>query len=469
MAAPKRESSETWPERPALKVSPRSAELLDVRYERLVIQAGDNSFTLPLHPRLTVIAGVGQLERESLIGELVGAFGAARSGVHAEIVQDDGRHIAVFRPEGGRHRIVDIDTAGDVSDEYADDQGRLDLLSRHGLDLRQARRKMRFSSSDLTSGSNSASTIRRLAECDQIDLWRAADAVHKTDDELQKTAEAVGSTPEAADVVDKIEQQHSRLEAAQARHEGFRKRSMVISFVSALLAIPAMLINPLFAFPLLAIAAVSVLISVMYRTRVERAVKAEASALEAAGAQSYLGFQIQRVNGLLSSEAHRRELMTSASAHRAATASWQALAGDIPVEWALDRKEEILAAARLRKDVSSLSTMSTTAPELDDDRTTDLAHVLVTRLSELRRLGVAGESFPLVLDDPFIDLEPAMKPALLELLGHTAGSPQLIFLTNDEDVASWARLEALTGALAIVEAQPDAAPDNGKPRKRVTA
>ncbi len=109
------------------------------------------------------------------------------------------------------------------------------------------------------------------------------------------------------------------------------------------------------------------------------------------------------------------------------------------------------------------------APEADDDRTTDLAHVLVTRLSELRRLGVAGESFPLVLDDPFIDLEPAMKPALLELLGHTAGSPQLIFLTNDEDVASWARLEALTGALAIVEAQPDAAPDNGKPRKRVTA
>ena len=64
-----------------------------MRYERLVIQAGSNSFTLNLHPRLTVIAGVGQLERESLIGELVGALGSSRSGVHAELVQDDGRHL----------------------------------------------------------------------------------------------------------------------------------------------------------------------------------------------------------------------------------------------------------------------------------------------------------------------------------------------------------------------------------------
>src|ERR1700694_4072490 len=47
----------------------------DVRYERLVIQAGSNSFSLELHPRLTVIAGVGQLERDGLIGEFIGAFG----------------------------------------------------------------------------------------------------------------------------------------------------------------------------------------------------------------------------------------------------------------------------------------------------------------------------------------------------------------------------------------------------------
>jgi hypothetical protein len=41
------------------------------------------------------------------------------------------------------------------------------------------------------------------------------------------------------------------------------------------------------------------------------------------------------------------------------------------------------------------------------------------------------------------------------LLGHGPGTPQLIFLTQDEDVASWARLEALTGALSIIEPTPD--------------
>jgi hypothetical protein len=83
--------------------------------------------------------------------------------------------------------------------------------------------------------------------------------------------------------------------------------------------------------------------------------------------------------------------------------------------------------------------------------TTDLARVLVARLAELRRIGGAGESLPLILDDPLVDLDRTAKPALLELISHASGSPQLVYLTDDEDVASWARLEALTGALSIIE------------------
>ena len=33
-----------------------------MRVERLVIEAGENSFTLDLHPRLTVVAGMGRVE-----------------------------------------------------------------------------------------------------------------------------------------------------------------------------------------------------------------------------------------------------------------------------------------------------------------------------------------------------------------------------------------------------------------------
>lgn len=48
-----------------------------------------------------------------------------------------------------------------------------------------------------------------------------------------------------------------------------------------------------------------------------------------------------------------------------------------------------------------------------------------------------------------------MKPFLLELLGRSAGEPQIVFLTGDEDVASWARLEALTGEVALIEPAPE--------------
>jgi hypothetical protein len=192
------------------------------------------------------------------------------------------------------------------------------------------------------------------------------------------------------------------------------------------------------------------LVSVVTRSRTEAARKAEAEALAEAGAQSYLGFHLQRVNGMLSSEQARKRLMAAAEDNRAASAAWRELAGDIPVDWAVEHHEEITAAARVRIDITTHATMAAEDQSIDDD-TTDLARVLVSRLAELRHLGRGRESYPLVLDDPFADLDRSAKPALLELLSHTSGSPQLVYLTEDEDVASWARLEALTGALSVVE------------------
>jgi ABC-type dipeptide/oligopeptide/nickel transport system ATPase subunit len=57
----------------------------------------------------------------------------------------------------------------------------------------------------------------------------------------------------------------------------------------------------------------------------------------------------------------------------------------------------------------------------------------------------------MVLDDPFIELDASVKPSLLELLGRAANHQQIVFLTEDEDVASWAKIEALTGDLAVLE------------------
>jgi len=426
-----------------------------VRFERLVIEAGSNTFTLPLHPRLTIIGGVGQLERESLVGELVGALGSSRAGVHIELVEDTGRRLAAFRPTGGRHRVVDIDLATDVTAEYRMPDGRIDLLAREGLDLRQAKRRMRLTPTDLTTDVQGSQFIRHLAQLDQTALWMAADRVHETDETLQAEAEAVGSAPEDATVVERIEHHHSEFETAQARHEGARQRAMLLGTIGAVAAAPATLFQPAIALGLLVVTFLIVVLAVRSRRRMDRASKEEQSALAEAGASSYLGFHLQRVNGLLSSGQSRRRLLAAAEQHRDAVAAWHAIAGEAPIEWAFEHREEILAAARLQLDVFALGSLSSTVPELDSDRATDLARALVARLTELRRLGTSGESFPLILDDPFVQLEPNMKPPLLELLGRASGNPQIIFLTEDEDVASWARLEALTGELTIVEPTPE--------------
>ena len=51
--------------------------------------------------------------------------------------------------------------------------------------------------------------------------------------------------------------------------------------------------------------------------------------MKAAGAQSYLGFHLQRVNGLLASDQHRKRLMRAAEEHRESVAAWRALVGDV--------------------------------------------------------------------------------------------------------------------------------------------
>jgi uncharacterized protein YhaN len=426
-----------------------------VRYERLVIQAGSNSFTLDLHPRMTVIAGVGPLERESLIGELTGALSASRSGVHAELVQDDGRHIAVFRPEGGRHRVVDVNTASDVSKAYTGTTGKIDLLEHAGLDVRNARRRLRLAHTDLNTRSQGDKLVRQLAAQDQNRLWAAAEALRVAEETLQGEAEATGSVPEDAAVIERIEERHQIFQSAQDRHERFRRSSIVLALGSAGAALPVSFLSKLYALPLLLVASITVLVSVIFRSSMQKAARLEEEALAEAGAQSYLGFHLQRVNGLLSDDQARKRIMAAAEASRVANIEWRAIAGDVAFTWALEHHEEIQAAARVRLDVTALSTMSSTAPALDNDRTTDLARVLIGRLNELRSFGKDGESFPLILDDPLVGLPRSVKPALLELLGDAAGAPQLIFLTEDEDVASWARLEALTGALSILEPKPE--------------
>jgi hypothetical protein len=55
------------------------------------------------------------------------------------------------------------------------------------------------------------------------------------------------------------------------------------------------------------------------------------------------------------------------------------------------------------------------------------------------------------LDDPFAHIEPKAKPSLLEQLVAASRNQQVIYLTEDADVVEWARVESMTGDVAIIE------------------
>jgi len=420
----------------------------------MVIEAGRHTIALDLHPRMTVVTGVNEVERESLAGELLGALGPSRAGVHLEVVTDDGRQVAVFRPTSGRSRVVDVARGADITPA---DGSEVDLYAQHGVDLATARRALKVTEADLATQARADTVVQRLAEVDQTRLWAVAARVRVTDEALQAESAAVGTAPEDAEIIDQIERRHHRLEAAVERLNRTRRAAWILTAMAVAGVIGALAFRPVLALPLIGVGVVALAASFVYRSRVARAEREEQEALDAAGAESYLGFHLRRIDGLVSENQARQRLLTAAADHRAAAAAWFDVAGDVSVDWAMEHHTEIAVAARLRDDVRNLGVMGSAEPG-QQDLAADLAHALLGHMGKARTLGTLGETFPLVIDEPFASLDPGLKAPLLELVARSAGSPQVILLTADEDVASWARLEALAGTVSVLEPTPDVQP-----------
>ena len=312
-----------------------------MHFERLVIEAGKRTYALDLHRRLTVIAGVGHLEREGLITELIGGLSAGRSGVHLEIASDAGQRYAIFRPAGGRHRVVDIDHSADVTESFTTDQG-LDVLRRAGIDPRSARRQLCVTPDDLATRSQLEHYVASLARLDQSRLWDVAEKVKDRERRLTETAQETGSDTEDAVAYAEIERRHQDFERAQEENERVRYLSFITGAGSALVGVAAAALYGFFwALPFLMLAVGATIASVLYWQRLEMARKAEEEALRAVGVTSYLTFQIHRVNGLIGNDHARRVMMQAAEEHRAAMAEWRVLVGDVPIEWAVEHRREI--------------------------------------------------------------------------------------------------------------------------------
>lgn len=422
-----------------------------MHFERLTIESGSATFTLDLDTRMTVIAGVGPAEREGLIAELVGGLSSGRSGVHLEICSDAGVRYAVRRPAGGPHRVIDLDEDRDVTAAFTSPDGRVNVLERAGLDVRTAKQAMRVTPTDLTTRSEVEERILALAHVEQGRLWDVAEKVKDREQAVADAASELGDPVDAA-IISEIERRHAEFEVAEADHEAARRVSLLVGANAAVVALLLLLLGYIaFAVPFLLLAVGMTAYSARYWQRMVRAREEEEAALMAAGANSYMSFQINRVNGLLADDHRRKEMMKAAEYHRAALAEWQLLAGEVPVDWALEHQREIRsAAAKLRDKVGMRNPMAVTMSRAETT-TADLTHALLRRLAQVRSLGAGGESLPIFLDEPFTRVPTELKPELLGVLLDASQRQQVIFLTEDEDVAAWARLEALAEHLTLVE------------------
>lgn len=426
-------------------------DLRDVHFERLTIESGNATFTLQLDPRMTVIAGVGPAEREGLIAELVGGLSSGRSGVHLEICSDAGSRYAVRRPAGGPHRVLDLDEDRDVTAAFTSPDGRVNVLERAGLDVRGAKHAMRVTPTDLTTRSEVEERVLSLAHVEQGRLWDVAEKVKDRELAVADAAGEIGD-PIDATVLSEIERRHAEFEVAEADHDAARRVSLLVGANAAACALLLLVIGNLaIAIPFLLLAMGMTAYSARYWQRMEKARREEELALEAAGAQSYMTFQINRVNGLLANDHHRKQMMKAAEYHRAALAEWQLLAGEVPVDWALEYRRQIRSAAsKLRDTVEVRNPMAMTMSRAETT-TADLTHALLRRLAQVRSLGAGGESFPIFLDEPFTRVPTELKPELLGVLLDASQKQQVIFLTEDQDVAGWARLEKMAEHLTLVE------------------
>ncbi|MEZ5167841.1 MAG: hypothetical protein R2695_15660 [Acidimicrobiales bacterium] len=89
--------------------------------------------------------------------------------------------------------------------------------------------------------------------------------------------------------------------------------------------------------------------------------------------------------------------------------------------------------------------------DTENDELAAHAHELMVRLEQVRGIGLGGENLPLVLDDSLNGVDVSLKAPLLEMLVRASGTQQIVFLTEDSDVTDWARVEAITGDLSILE------------------
>ena len=107
--------------------------------------------------------------------------------------------------------------------------------------------------------------------------------------------------------------------------------------------------------------------------------------------------------------------------------------------------------AALERRVSALESEHGEAAMPSKTKAAEIERELQHRLAKLRHCGRSGETLPLLMDECFVHLRPDVKWSMLDLVDRLSGHAQVVYMTDDPDVAVWARRRAAAGTVTFLD------------------
>ncbi len=412
-----------------------------MRLERISLQLEDGEVrTFEFHSGLTVVeaepGGGGGLSRA-----LLGTLSSGGDGVHVELSLDDGGYEVAFRPFGARHQVIDTETSADRSERYRRADGGIDVLRPFIGDL-VATRDLVVTGDDLMATDPTDGWIAHLAELDTAALLHLAAEAVAAEQGLRGPVDDARTAPGGGD--DLAATASQRAAVAERRYRVLLPTTAVVGSGLAIgAAIGVDTIGTPGSLALIGGALALVAGTLLYGRQVNAALVAGDEAQASATGRNPGGELAQR-----SVAPGPPSLVEAAERHRRAAAAWQDVAGTIPAPWALGERIRIERTGRLRQ--LATSDRPGPAPMGAPPAAAAVMAALTVRMASSFGGGPDPETLPLFLDDPLCDLDWADKAPVLELLGRLAAAHQLILVTADPAILSWARLEAMTGSVGAI-------------------
>lgn len=421
-----------------------------MKLERISLELGDRQLAFDVHPRLTVLTGVPADKRPRLATELLRSLGHAGAGNHAEVVLDSGSHVAIFRPVGVAPMVVDIDTATDLTAQHRLPSGEV-ILSAEAIRLQ---RLLFAEADDLRAADPRSLWTNRLAAANQSTLWDTATRLQAAELEFIDATDKIGATVDRTQAIEEVEAERAMVDAAEERHRRTQHLTLAAGTVLPLVAGVGYIRYGLPAWPAGVMIGSSFGITGLcwiYERRLRKAILGEREALHQAGVKTYAELHAQTADTALGDADSRARLLQASQDYRAATLEWSAFADDVPASWALTNRNPIEHAAAVHNGIKDRVRLDDPAT---DAASSTMVAALIERLGLIRQHIGTGEALPLIIDDAFEGLTKTAKASMLEMLGDLSADQQIVLMSDDPEIVSWANVESMTGDLSLVDPNP---------------